>query len=116
MKPTLTLAACACAVVVLALVTTTYAQYTSTPTMTLVQNTSPKEAAPPAEKAKAEKTEESTPASGTGHENWDIIGPIRLRSAEPADPGELDLKFTTEWGTSSDGKHDRASIEPEIEC
>lgn len=108
MKLTLTIA---CVVFVMALGTTSYAQDTSTPTMMLVQNTADKDAPPPKETGKTEVTE----VANETDENWDIFGPIRLRSADPQELGEIELKLITEWGTSSSGEHDRVGLEPEIE-
>lgn len=109
MKPRSLVVAWAGAVFFLAMATAGYAQYTATSSMTLAQNTAGKDAPLPKEAA---KTEESAEAAD---ENWDIFGPIRLRSADPEELGEIELKFVTEWGTSSGGEHDSVEIEPEIE-
>jgi hypothetical protein len=111
MKPTLTIA---CVVIVLALGTTSYAQYTSTPTMTLAQNTTAKDAPAPQAEAKTE-TVEKTETVTEADKNWDIFGPIRLRSADPEELGEVEVKLNAEWGTSSSGEHDSVGLEPEIE-
>jgi hypothetical protein len=114
MKSQSLVAVLACAGFVVAMATTADAQYTSTPSMTLAQNTGDKDA-PPAEKKETVKTEQTTETVTSSEENWDIFGPIRLRSADPEELGEVELKFTTEWGTSSSGEHDSVTIEPEIE-
>lgn len=105
----------ACVVFVLALGTTSYAQYTSTPTMTLAQNTPEKDAPPPQETVTTETTETTETDVDTDDAHWDIFGPIRLRSADPEDVGDIELKLGTEWGTASGGRHDRASLTTEID-
>jgi len=47
--------------------------------------------------------------------NWDIWGPVRMRSADPEEPGELEIKNIFDYGTSSDGTDDDFEYELEIE-
>lgn len=48
-------------------------------------------------------------------ENWDIFGPVRLRSADPEETGEIEVKNKFDYGTSSDGSDDDVEYETEIE-
>ncbi|MEE8170630.1 MAG: hypothetical protein V3T70_08790 [Phycisphaerae bacterium] len=47
--------------------------------------------------------------------NWDIDGPISLRSADPEPPGELVIKNIFGWSTSRGGDDDDFEYELEIE-
>jgi len=46
---------------------------------------------------------------------WDIVGPIRMRSADPEPTGELEIKNIFDYGTSSDGTDDDVEYEIELE-
>jgi hypothetical protein len=131
MKRTSIASAWASVSVVLALATWAYGQYTSNPPFRLAQDTPAAKAetgaarqttAAPAKTETPATTREEVISSQTETEttlppcqDWDIFGPIRLRAADPQPVGEVEAKFTTEWGTSSSGQHDSVSIEPEIE-
>lgn len=47
--------------------------------------------------------------------SWGISGPISLRSADPEEPGELEVKNIFAWSTSRDGSDDDAEYELELE-
>jgi hypothetical protein len=51
----------------------------------------------------------------TVEEGWDIWGPVTLRSADPEELGEVEIKNIYHYGTSSDGSHDANDYEFEIE-
>lgn len=61
------------------------------------------------------KEERVAVSSVSGEEDWDITGPIRLRSADPESPGELALKNIFDYSTSSDGSDDDVEYEMEME-
>lgn len=66
--------------------------------------------------ARQEVTETTTTETQVvSDDNWDIVGPIRLRSADPEDTGVLELKTTFNWGTSSDGTDDDVEVVGEAE-
>lgn len=46
---------------------------------------------------------------------WGIVGPIRLRSADPEELGGLEIKNKVDYSTSSDGTDDDTEYELEIE-
>lgn len=48
-------------------------------------------------------------------EEWDIWGPVRMRSADPEPPGEFEIKNKIGYGTSSDGTDDDVEYELELE-
>lgn len=72
--------------------------------------------------AAAPATEETKSASEIAEtdrksppQEWDIVGPIRLRSADPEPTGELELKNIFDYGTSSDGTDDDIEYKFEVE-
>lgn len=60
-------------------------------------------------------TENQTKGHSNEGEDWDIWGPVRMRSADPEPTGELELKNIFDYGTSSDGTDDDFEYELEIE-
>ncbi len=63
----------------------------------------------------SEETEVRTETSASPQKNWDIWGPVRLRSADPEALGELEVKNIVHYGTSSNGEDDTAEYEFELE-
>lgn len=65
---------------------------------------------------KTETTEvKETTESKRSEKNWDIWGPITLRSADPEPLGELEMKNIAHYGTSSNGEDDNVNYELELE-
>jgi hypothetical protein len=61
-------------------------------------------------------TKETTTTTTVASENeWEIEGPIFLRSADPEERGEVVLKNTFGYSTSSDGTDDDIEYELEVE-
>ncbi|HOB73041.1 MAG TPA: hypothetical protein PKG54_00820 [Phycisphaerae bacterium] len=117
MKRTLT--SCVCGLATLALATLTYAQYTSAPRIQLAQDQPAATSNGAAPKASETRTEKPGTVQQdivtetiveTARENWAIVGPIRLRSADPIETGELQLRAIMNYGTSSDGTDDDVSV------
>ncbi len=52
---------------------------------------------------------------GGGEGDWNISGPVRMRSADPEETGELEIKNIFGYSTSSDGSDDNIGYELEIE-
>ncbi len=52
---------------------------------------------------------------GGGEEDWDVSGPVRMRSADPEEVGELQIKNIFGYSTSSDGSDDDLEYELELE-
>ncbi len=108
--------------VFLAFTTLAPAQYTSAPQIRLAQNTgnaAARQAGPAAQPERRTEapeirqetaTETETIVVETADVNWPIVGPIRLRSADPIDTGELQIRGILNYGTSSDGTDDDVSI------
>ncbi|MBN1489681.1 MAG: hypothetical protein JXA69_07170 [Phycisphaerae bacterium] len=53
--------------------------------------------------------------SSSGIDDWDIWGPVHMRSADPEPTGELEIKNIFDYGTSSDGTDDDFEYELELE-
>ncbi|MHC4064814.1 MAG: hypothetical protein ACYSUI_09980 [Planctomycetota bacterium] len=66
----------------------------------------------PEEETVAESTTVTTFDEG---DDWDLKGPYFLRSADPVEAGEMDLKFTFGYETSSGGGDDDSELEFELE-
>ncbi len=60
-------------------------------------------------------TETEMRADSDEGEDWDIWGPVRMRSPDPEPTGELEIKNIFDYGTSSDGTDDDFEYELEIE-
>lgn len=52
---------------------------------------------------------------GGGSDHWDVSGPVRMRSADPEETGELQIKNIFGYSTSSDGSDDDLEYELELE-
>ena len=61
------------------------------------------------------KEERTETRSSEIEPSWGISGPISLRSADPEEPGEMEVKNVFEWSTSRDGSHDDYEYEIELE-
>lgn len=63
----------------------------------------------------APASQDSGGGSTSDSQNWSIEGPVRMRSADPIEPGELEFKNIFRYGTSSGGGDDDIEYELEIE-